>query len=200
MSIKEIKDLIAANITCNATPDLPEMRYYGDSIPIFLWDDLQDYTNLVMALHPLPVSDHYQVKFFSATTVSEHVPWYNMQDTKGCYTAYCLEEYDDVCFLSLPTYMHATPRPIRGKLAKISLEALQKLDEYYSNTYIFSRQVISVKPSNLASPVKAYTWFNQIDQISTYDNENCEYLLDDGLDFTPFKETIEQNKKLYVVA
>lgn len=200
MLTKDLQVLISADIDDNVTPDLAEMRYYGDTIPVFLWDDLQDYSNLVMALHPFNVSDHYQVKFFSARTVTEHVPWYNLKDSDKAYTSYCLEEYDDVCFLDLPEYSSATPRPVRGKIAKVSLAALKKLDEYYNNTYIFTRQIVAVKPSNDAKPIKAYTWFNQVDQISTYSNEDCEYILDDGLDFTPFKESLEQGQKLYVVS
>lgn len=200
MSTKDLYNLIKEDIKNNSTPDLAEMRYYGDTIPVFLWDDLQDYANISMALHPLSVSDNYQVRFFSAHTMSEHVPWYNLKASEKAFTSYCLEEYDDVCFLDIPDYSKGTPRQVQGKIVKVSLAALQKLDEYYCNTYIFTRQVVSVKPSKLAQPCKAYTWFNQVDQISTYSNEDCEYILDEGLDFTPFKENIEQDTKFYKVS
>lgn len=193
MPDKSIKTYIDTDIKYNMTPDLSTLRYYGSGIPVFLWDDLQDYQTLSMILGAIDFNNNYESKYFNALSVQKYVPWYNMGDSKETYAAYCLEEYDDLAFLDVPEYTLGIPLQLKGKLALFSVEAMQELDAYYENGRLFTRTKINVYSSHYSKkPMEAYTWFNYVDQISTFDTQTSEYVLDEDIDFTPFN-----SKKFY---
>lgn len=185
--MSNIKTLIEVDVKYNLTPDIAELRYYGKGIPVFLWDDLQDYTTLQHVLGSLDLSRSYEVKHFGAMTTRKYVPWYNMEDGKNTFAAYCLEEYDDLALMEVPEYTYGTPLPMKGKVINVSLEALQELDNFYENEQSFVRQKIKVQASVYTKHiVEAFTWFNDVDDISVFDNGTSEYVLDKGIDLTPF--------------
>lgn len=198
MSVKTIKNYIDADVKYNLTPDLPILRYYGRGIPVFLWDDLQDYSTFSAILGSLPLEDCYEARFPNAVTQNKYVPWYNMDESKESFAAYCLEEYEDLAFLDVPSYTMGMPKQIKGKIAAVSLEALQELDCYYENQEIFTRCLIKVYPSNWTStPMEVFAWFNSVDQISSFDTETSEYILDKNIDLTPFRDNSSPSGKEY---
>lgn len=190
MSTKSIKNYIDADVKYNATPDTPTLRYYGSGIPVFLWDDLQDFSVINTILGSLCVEENYESRYFSAMTVGQYVPWYNMDESNDSFAAYCLEEYEDLAFLDVPEYTMGMPLQIKGKVSLVSLEALQELDNYYENQHIFTREKIKVYPSPWSKDAtEAYAWFNGVDQISSFDTSSNEYILDKNIDLTPFKDS-----------
>jgi len=190
MSYKSIKNYIDADVKYSVTPDLAELRYYGSGIPVFLWDNLQDYNTISAVLGSLPLEDCYESKYFSALTAGKFVPWYNMDDSKDSFPAYCLEEYEDLAFLDVPEYTVSKPKQIKGKVVMLSLEALQELDQYYENQHIFTRCKVKILPSQWSKDCyEVFAWFNNVDQISSFDTETSEYILDKNIDLTPFKES-----------
>lgn len=193
-----IKNYIDIDKEYNVTPDLPYMRYFGSGIPVFFWDGLKDFSTLQAVLSSINVEKNYESKFYNAMTVGKYVPWYNMEDNRDSYASYCLEEYDDLVFLDLPDYTMGIPLSVQGKVVNVSLEALLELDAFYENEHIFTRQLIEVHPSQWSTTkIKAFTWFNTVDQISTFDTKTSEYTLDKNLDFTPFSTRTTQKGEEY---
>jgi hypothetical protein len=185
-----IKSFVNVDTKYNHTFDLPKLRYYGSGIPIFLWDNNQDYPDINAVLGAIDMSLNYESKYFNALTANKYVPWYNMDDSKDSYAAYCLEEYEDIAFLDVPEYTMATPKPIKGKVCLVSLEALQELDIFYENERLFTRSSIQVYPSQYCKkPMEAFTWFNNVDQISSFDEDVNEHVLDANIDPTPFRDS-----------
>ena len=179
-----IKEAIDMDIEFCCTPDLPSLRYHGGQPFVFLWDDTQDYTALQKLLG-VDMTPHYESRFFSAMTKNLYVPWYNLSPDDDAYPAYCLRDSDDTLWLELEDYAAVRPRRLKGKLCKLSLQALSTLDLYYNNQTIFTREAIDVQPSLFSdSVVKAYTWFNRVEQIARKGERMYE--LDEGIDVTPF--------------
>lgn len=194
MSTKSIKNYIDVDVKYNVTPDLPTLRYNGCGIPVFIWDDLQDYSTISAVLQSLPMQDCYLSVYPTAITCNKYIPWYNMDDSRDSFAAYCLEEHEDLALLEVPGYTVDTPLQMRGKVVRVSLEALRELDMYYENNHIFSRQKIKVFPSAYNKlPLEVYTWFNNVDQISSFDTQNSEYILDKNIDLTPFRSKSATN-------
>jgi len=189
-----IKNFIEIDVKYNMTPDLPKLRYFGGGVPVFLWDDLQDYNTLCTVLGSIDMRTHYESKFFNAFTVGKYVPWYNMDEAKERYAAYCLEEYEDIEYLSVPEYTIGKPLQVKGKVVCLSVEAIQELDIYYENEHIFTRHRIQVYPSQWSKqPQEVYAWLNDVDQISCFDSKTSEYILDQDIDPTPFKSKTISN-------
>lgn len=180
---------INIDINFNDTPDYSVLRYFGSTgIPVFFWDSSADYKNLEYILFGLEMKDHYESKFYNAVTVDKYVPWLNgTVDPKSSYEAYCLSTPEDLDTLSIPEYTISTPMQLRGKVCRLSLEALAEVDTHYSNTSIFTRKMIPVYPSVYTSePIKVFTWFNDLDQIASFNPKSSEYELDAHLDLIPF--------------
>lgn len=193
-----IKSLVNVDTKYNHTFDLPKLRYFGAGIPVFLWDNLQDYPDASAVLGCIDMSQNYESKYFNALTANKYIPWYNMDDSKDSYAAYCLEEHEDIAFLDLPEYTMAKPLQIKGKVCLVSLEALQELDIYYENERLFTRTRIQVYPSQYCkTPIEVFTWFNSVDQISSFDQDANEHLLDANIDPTPFRDSNVGGKKYY---
>jgi hypothetical protein len=185
-----IKSFVNVDTKYNHTFDLPKLRYYGSGIPIFLWDNNQDYPDINAVLGATDMSLNYESKYFNALTVNKYVPWYNMDDSKDSYAAYCLEEYEDIAFLDIPEYTMATPKQIKGKVCLVSVEALQELDIFYENERLFTRSLIQVMPSQYCKkPIEVFSWFNNVDQISSFDEDLNEHVLDANIDPTPFRDS-----------
>jgi hypothetical protein len=198
MSTKDIKALIDVDVKYNLTPDLPKLRFYGHGIPVFLWDGLQDYSTITTIIGCTDMTNNYESKFYNALTVNKFVPWYNMDDSKDSYAAYCLEEHEDVALLEVPEYTIGTPLQMKGKICLVSVLALQELDMYYENDSIFTRTEIDVYSSQYTrTPMRVFTWLNSADQISSFDNETSEYILDKNIDLTPFKDTTVNGVNYY---
>jgi|SRR6056297_3943722 len=193
-----IKSLVNVDTKYNHTFDLPKLRYLGAGIPVFLWDNLQDFPDASAILGCTDMSQSYESKYFNALTVNKYIPWYNMDDSKDSYAAYCLEEHEDIAFLDLPEYTTAKPLPIKGKVCLVSLEALQELDIYYENERLFTRTRIQVYPSQYCKkPIEVFTWFNSVDQISSFDQDANEHVLDANIDPTPFRDSNVGGKEYY---
>jgi hypothetical protein len=194
---KTIKDWIEIDTTSNYTPDLPALRYFGGAIPVFLWDDNQDYGILRNALGPVRIASAVEVRHPQAVTVNKYIPWYNMIPTDQYYPSYCLEESVDLDFILCEEYNVSTPRQMKGKIAHITLAALQELDAYYENEYNFDRTKIKAYPSLWnKTPVECFTWFNTVDQVCEFDSNTSEYVFREGIDPVPYKE----HEGLYVYA
>ena len=179
-----VKEAIDMDIEYCCTPDLPSLRYNGVQPMVFLWDDNQDFTTLQKVMD-VDMSRHYESKFFAAMTKELYLPWYNLAADEDMYPAYCLEDHNDTLWLDIEDYAVVRPRRLKGKLCKVSLQALTTLDLYYNNETIFTRQQIHVQPSVFSDQtIKAYTWFNRVEQIAVEDGDL--YKLDEGIDITPF--------------
>lgn len=188
-----IKKWIDIDVSCNFTPDLPSMRYFGGGIPIFLWDDLQDYAILKNTLGEIaPIADNLEIRHPAARTVRKYRPWYNLMPDLDYYASYCLEEQEDVDFLSLQEYTVGSAMQMEGKVCFVTLAALQEIDAYYENETNFDRTRIKVYPSKFYThPMECYTWFNNVDQLCEFDNISNEYVLRDGIDPVPYRDTLE---------
>lgn len=190
-----IKHSIEADMKYTYTPDLPRLRYCG-AVPIFLWDDLTDFQLLATILGSTPTKDNYRSWFGRAVTEEKFLPWYNICSDKFSYATYCMRDFTDTSSIELPDYALEQPRRVLGKMAKVSLAALQELDLYYDNERHFKRVLISVQPTPYSTMTKAcYTWMNTADGITEFDTKLSEYALMDNIDPTPFStETINQEE------
>jgi hypothetical protein len=194
---KTIQDWIEIDTSSNYTPDLPALRYFGGAIPVFLWDDNQDYGILKTALGPVSIASAVEIRHPQAITVKKFVPWYNMAPTDERYPSYCFEESEDVDFVTAEEYTVSIPRQLKGKIAFVTLAALQELDAYYENEYNFDRVSLKVQPSQWNKvPVECFSWFNSVDQICEYDTKTSEYIFREGIDPVPYNE----HEGLYVYA
>jgi len=184
----DLKTRINLDLKYNLTPDTPKLRYNGEAVSVFLWDNLQNYDELETAVDPLKVHEHYRGSFFTAITEGKFVPWYNIDADTTTYPAYCFEEYEDIEYTDIEEYSVDDPMPVKGKIAQVSLELLQALDLYYNNLQIFDRIQINVQTSAYSGKVvPCYAWFNTVDSIGSYFQEEGLYKLDKGIDLTPFR-------------
>lgn len=185
-----IKKWVDIDTTTNWTPDLPALRYNGGGIPIFLWDDNQDYGILKSVLNQVSISQHVEFRAFAAKTADRFLPWYNLMPDQNYYPSYCLEEAEDVDFLSLAEYTIGKPMQMEGKIIYVSLEALQELDYYYENEFNFNRVKIKVHPNLQAKThYDCFTWLNDVDSLCEFDNITNEYVFRKGIDPVPYRET-----------
>lgn len=193
MADTTIKKWIDIDTECNYTYDLPALRYFGGGVPVFLWDDLQDYVTLKTILGTMaPITDNVEIRNPAALTVRKYLPWYCITSSAEDYSSFCLEEPEDVDFLSLEEYNVGVPKQVEGKIAYVSLSALQELDAYYENEVNFDRVKIKVYPSKYyKSPIECFTWMNNVDQLCEFDLLTNEYVLRGGIDPVPYRDTSE---------
>lgn len=196
VTIKDIKKWIEIDLKYGRTYDTPSLRYTGNrGIPVFLYDDLSSEETLKSILSFVSYKDNVAVTHPSAVTVGDFVPMYNLSNASGYYNAYCLEEHEDLDFLSVPDYTKGKALPIRGKLIHVSLEAMNELDMYYENEKDFYRTMIKVNPSiYYENPMWAWAYFNDVDQVATFDTKTSEYVVDPSIDLTTFR-VIDDNWK-----
>lgn len=193
-----IKHCIDTDLKWNSTPDLPKLRY-AQKIPIFLWDDLIDFTTFSATMREVAeLSKNYRSISNFAVTVEKFIPWYNLSDSSSRYNAYCFREVADVANIDLPEYSIDKPLPMRGKRADVSLAILQALDVYYENERDFERYLIWVKDSTHSVHHKlCYTWLNKEDQVLEFDSKTSEYVPASGIDLTPFRTEELGNQEFY---
>jgi len=194
-----LKTLIEADMQYNSTPDLPQLRYHGDGIPVFFWDELKDMTAARLIFpRTADFNKHYEPKFFSAYTVKKYLPWYNISAKSETYSSYCLEEYEDLAFTKIPEYTISEAMQMKGKVCRVSLEYLVELDVFYETDHNFNRVWIDVYPSEYyKTPVRAFTWLNDIDQLCVFNTTTNEYELDSAFDLTPYSTTNHKEGELY---
>jgi hypothetical protein len=192
-----IKKWIDIDLQANWTPDLPSLRYFGGAIPVFLWDDNQDYGLLKTVLGHVDITKSVEIRHPTAITERKYLPWYNIFADHSYYPSYCLEEPDDVDFLSLKEYTMGRAMPLEGKLVYCNLQAMQELDAYYENETNFDRVKVKVHPSKYyKTPIECFTWMNNVDQLCEFDMKTNEYVLRVGIDPVPYRET-EENTYAY---
>lgn len=189
MTIQTLKDKIQMDIRYNWTPDLTALRYLGGPIPVFIWDDLTNFSTLKDVLDELGYFVHHaSVTSTDAYTVSKYVPFYNISDSKSSYPCYCLEEESDLDFFDAPDYTIDEARVLKGKMYDMSLEAIRVLDMYYENESQFDRVGIEVKKiRNADKSYKCFTWMNTAEQFAQDElNNTFNWKFRDDLDLTPF--------------
>jgi hypothetical protein len=191
---KTIMSWSKIDVDSNFTPDLPSLRYFGGGIPVFIWDNLTDYTQLKSALgQTIDASKEVEVRHAHAITVNKYIPWYNLLPDVDSYAGYCLEEPADIDFLSVADYTIGTPLQLEGHIVYVSLAALQELDAYYENETNFDRVKIKVYTSKFyKQPLEVFTWMNNVDQVAEFDTQTNEYVLRDGVDPVPFRDTMNE--------
>ena len=186
-----IAELIKRDVEECRTPDLPQLRYNNGAIKVFLWDDLQDFKTLSTWLFNVDLINGYRGVASSAQTVEKYLPWYNINDRQDgmMYPAMCLEDPVDIEMTDLDDYSLGDLLPIGGKLVDVSVDTMCKLDQYYENGFNFTRHLIEVKPfKSSTKTIKAYTWFNSLEDMFIYDPHENTYKLHKDLDLTPFVE------------
>lgn len=183
-------DHIMVDTSRNRTPDLSTLRYAGTQ-RVFLWDDLQDpialYNELLMSLE----SDDYKFIYPKAVTKDKFLPFYNLADTDTMrYAGVCLEETADLQYIvNLPAHCEAEEKPMVGKIAEVSLRALQELDEYYDNEYNYSRVEIEVFPyRSAAKTIKVWVYLNDLQDVAEWSEAKQEWIVAPHIDVTPFVE------------
>lgn len=188
--IETVQKWIQQDIKSNCTPDLPALRYFGGGIPIFLWDDMKEFSNILEVIGSLDYNDNCEVRHPDARSQLRYIPWYNLDPSQEVYPAYCLEEPEDLDFITVEDYCLDQPLELEGKVLYVSLAALQEFDMYYNNQHLFNRVKIKVYPSKwYKTPIECYTWMNDIDQVTEYDMKTNEYVLMSNLDPVPFRDT-----------
>lgn len=189
MSKLDLQQQFKSDLKFHSTPDLTELRYFGGPLPIFIWDDLCDPTLMKEVLGvDLNYYDNVEPRYYLAVTKGKFSPMYNITETSNNYGHYCLEDDEDLDFLTLPEYTVDESKRMSGKIYYVSIEALQSLDLYYENESLFNRTMIEVNPTkNATTTMKCFTWMNDLDQISeeTLD-QGFEYHLRKDLDFCHF--------------
>lgn len=190
---KTLHESIQDDIYDNRTPDVARLRYTGEPIKVFLWDDMQEFKTMQHYLPGIDLTTGYRGEWYGATTVDKYLPWYNIGDQWGTneeyYPALCLEEVTDLELVNCPDYFFNDPMPIKGKLAQVSLHTLQLLDEYYDNEFQFSRVKIEVQKSQKSKDTaEVYTWMNTLEDIFDYEPHENVYKMKPNMDLTPFKD------------
>lgn len=186
---KTLKDWINLDKKYTYTPDLPSLRYFGGAIPVFLWDGMQDYMTLKENLRHLTHPNSFEIRYPKAVTCRKFVPWYNMKLSTQHFASYCLEEPEDIDFLSVPEYTKGEPKALKGKVVYVTLEILCELDGYFENENLFNRVKVDVYPSTLnKNAIKVFTWMNDVDQLSEFNLTTNEYEISDGIDPVLFRE------------
>lgn len=185
-------DLIHKDIDDSHTFDMPLLRYYGGAIPVFLWDDLQDYPEMIKQIPATSTSAGYKYMTGRAFTKELLLPWYNMSMDLEEFTGFCLGHSEDLNALDLDPVEQGALQPIAGKMVGMSLEAIRQLDIYYENEVKYTRRLIEVIPQSLANkgmePLQAYAYFNVLDDLATYNKMTNEWTMRSGMDLLPFKD------------
>ena len=184
-----IKEMVAFDMKYNYTPDMAPLRYYTGYIPVFLWDDMRDHLTFKQHINGLNANDYKYIE--EAYTDEAFLPWYNLSDTD--YQAYCLRDYRDVDFTNADDYMKGTPQPMSGKVVGLSLKAIKLLDIFYANETKFVRQLINVKSKSVnkhgTKPItEVFAYFNELEDISGWNNTDSEWRIFEDIDLTPFRE------------
>lgn len=190
---KTLLSRIQDDIYNNRTPDAAKLRYHGEPIKVFLWDDMQDFKTMTHYLPGIDMVTGYRGDYYNARTVEKFLPWYNISNDWGkddeYWPALCLEDPVDLEMVDCPEYCLGDLKPLKGKLVQVSLATFQLLDEYYDNEFNFSRVQVDVMNSPLAKGTsKAYTWMNTLEDIFYYEAHENSYKLKPNMDLTPFAE------------
>ena len=188
--------MIKEDIEFCRTPDVAKLRYHGEPILVFLWDDMQDFKTMRQYLGDIDLITGYRTDQANCKTVGSYLPWYNLSDDWGkgeeFWPALCLEDPVDLEMCSdVPEYALEEPKQMKGKLIRVSLDTFRALEEYYDNEQSFSRCTIEVHPwsYNLTKKVEAYTWFNTLEDLFYYEAHENSYKLLPNSDITPFSLT-----------
>lgn len=191
-----LKKSLDLDIKWCRTPDLPSLRYYGRvGIPIFLWDDMADFTNLQAVTSHNSIVDHYRSDYYNAITVDNFMCWYNL---KAPYAAHMVADLEALPFLDLEEYQEGEVLPVTGKLVTVSLDLLQELDMYYENGVNFTRTRVDVHPTPFATTkMNVFTWVNTIDQLGAWDHAKQNYKLNDDVDIAPMNTNNRNGKTFY---
>jgi len=170
----------------NYTPDLTALRYTGSGIPVFLYDNVRKYQEMVDVLNGLEYNSNVSAPHYNAVTKNKYVPWYNVSPSTEVFPSYCLEEHFDIDFIEVPEYtIDEEPKYIQGKICYVTLAALQELDAYYGNSLDFDRVQIQVRPKAACKiSIQCFTWMNNVDQITEFKDSN--FVLKEGLDLVPY--------------
>lgn len=183
----------------NRTYDMPKLRYYGSvGIPVFFWDSLKTSDAFQSVLSYVSVADETTLVHPTAVTKNKYVPWYNVGESSDVFSAYCIEEHEDLDFIGVPEYTKGEAHPIEGKIYNVSLKAIQELDMFYENGETFNRIIIEVFPSKYyVQPKLVWAYFNDVDQIATFDTKTQDYLLDKDIDPTVFRTHTDVSKNTF---
>lgn len=174
------------------TFDLPQLRYHGQRIQVFLWDDLQDYPMLSSTLNGCSAVDDYRVESAYVHTVKHFLPWYNMSHGNYHANSYCLYSQADLNDIEMPEWMLEEPMPLSGTLFSMSLKGLVELDRYYENEYKYTRRIVRVQPQSKTKyeypEIDVFGYFNEIEDVANYSTHSKRWSLQEGMDLLPFRE------------
>jgi hypothetical protein len=190
-----IQDAINNDIANCWTYDLAYLRMQEPFIPVFLWDNMKNYLGFTTKLKGVDYTKETKYPCGSAETVNPVVPWYSIsKNPKEPYEAYCVGVTDDLEYMDLPKYMLGDPLKLKGTLLGLSVKAIRHLDEYYKNQLKFTRQTIEVTPKRYSSISKdtgtdtmdVYAYFNELEDISDFNEDKKAWVIKSHLDFSPF--------------
>lgn len=187
-------DQIHDDIDNSNTFDAPMLRYYGGPIPVFLWDNLQDYPALIDAVKICSGSSHYQYMHGVAYTKELMLPWYNMTMDLEEHIGLCLAQSEDINALNLSSLESGDLMPLQGKVVGLSLRAIRELDIYYENEVKYSRIPIDIVPvgplnKDRKKTIRAFAYLNVIEDVADYSDTKKEWELKSDIDLMPFKDS-----------
>lgn len=142
----------------SVTPDLPALRYNGPQY-VFLWDDMQYFTNLQKNLDA-KVGDDYIIRSCGAFTESRHFPVKNASSSVNTYGYYVTQScnWRSNLSTSLKNKLPGIPLPIKGRLYQFNLNGLRRLDLSYFNTIDFVRRKVPINNMEAGVSSQVYAW------------------------------------------
>lgn len=165
------------------TPDISERRF-DKSHMVFLWDDLTDVSAIGRVLGATPLVYRY-----AAVTQERFLPVYNIAadiDNWG-YGAFMAPDPDEMGYLDDDMLDMADHLPVIGKVYRMSLDELIRLDVHYQNKAEFQRQQVRLlsHPTS-GEELYAWTYLSPMSVLAEYDPEELHYTPWEGVEITPF--------------
>ena len=129
----KVQELIDEDTSFGCTPDLPQLRY-GGVTNVFLYDNMMDNIQQRIKFGFEPYT-HMIAKEHNACTVRKFVPFRDAGwDKRTGFQIVCPPETEWPKHMAkgqLLSDFDTTPRPLKGKIVQVSIEARLKLDSHY---------------------------------------------------------------------
>jgi len=187
-----IKQSILSDSADNYTPDLTSMRFYGEAIPVFIWDTLRSFRAFKDRLPRLIEYKDYRTMWFSAETTGTGVVFENKDKFGNAYSHYLLTNKNDIEQVSLTG---TKSLPIGGHLIHCNLKALTELDFHYGNGYNFTRTKIQIRNKFSKKIATVYAYINNANHLTYFEDGVTEFY--EGIDLVEMEARTGVSYQVY---